>query len=340
MGPNNRNNKVSAPNVYRPQPTPKVLQRKPVDQLVRGHAACTVPAAPVFRPAPQKIVQPQPSRTTLTRQVHVAVAGANATPHLQHGVNRGACLKPASVAVQMMRGRPRPQELTLGTSMVIVDKNVKSVGLGIERYTARNPRARTGKFVVLFGEANFDFAVQYATTHNDYRIVATEYRSFQKLVQDEGLDRFRNNVLKLAQDGVVVLFGVNATSQAHWNLIETKFGGGGKIQKAQWNDPHTSSYGEVESETNLMTGLFDTASSSMTQGAKLKMTYAGWPYLPNASKEGQVDLDKIASKSFDVGALKTVTRGKYDFNPRRTIGGNISDRLTYDGLSKQTFVKK
>lgn len=340
--PDHKNNNYAAPAVYRPQPTPKVLQRKPAQPLMKGRAALTVSAAPPYRPQPKKIVQPQLPSLTPTRQVHGPRSGVNAATHLHHGINCGACRKPASVAVQMMRRRPEPTALTFGSSMAIVDKNVKPVALGIERYTAKNPKARTGKFVVLFGEANFDFAVQYAARHQDYRIVATEYRSFQQLVQQEGYDRFQGNVATLAADGVIVLFGVNAKNKAHWDVIEKRYRNDekSKIQKVQWNDPHTSTYGEVQSETDLMAGFFDAASATLDKDAKLKMTYAGWPYVPSPSKEGQVDLSTIGSKSFEVGERKGVTRGKYQFNPRRTIGGNINDRLTYDDLSKQTFKKK
>jgi rRNA (uridine-N3-)-methyltransferase BTM5-like len=224
--------------------------------------------------------------------------------------------------------------------MQVRDKNVRSVGHGIEQYRGKNSGTRTGRFVVLFGEATFEFAVQYAQRHGDYRIVATEYRPFSELVSRDDWSKIVVNVKWLANNGVVVLFGVNATDQIHWNFIKTKYGAGQEINKVQWNDPHTSTYGEVESETNLMKGFFTAASSSLTQGKKLKMTYAGWPYLPSQSKEGQVDLDSIATDSFTVGQVGNVGGGKYVFNPQRTIGGNINDRLTYDQLSKQTFTKK
>ena len=320
MLPNKKNNQPAAPAVYRPQSMPKVLQRKPSPQLLKGQPPSSMP--PVSRPAPKKVVQTQPAAFTVNA--------------------RGAGLKASGTAVQLMRRGPQPQDLTLFGMIQVKPPKVKKLQHGIEQFNGTIANTRTGKLVVLFGEATFDFAVQYAYRHPAYKIVATEYRDINELFKQKADAALKiiENISALKKMGVVVLFGVDATSQTHWQFITQTFGGGQQIEKAQWNDPHGSTYGEIEPETNLMTGFFNAASSSLPVGGKLKMTYAGWPYLAHPEKTGQVDLNTIANPSFNVGALKTVTRGKYDFNPQRTIGGNINDKLTYDQLSKQTFVKK
>jgi hypothetical protein len=78
---NPANRPPAAPAVYRPQPTPKVLQRKAALQTPPGDATKRVPAAapPVYRPVP-KIVQPQTVANLKTPKV---TPGAHVRPHAQ-----------------------------------------------------------------------------------------------------------------------------------------------------------------------------------------------------------------------------------------------------------------
>jgi hypothetical protein len=219
---------------------------------------------------------------------------------------------------------------------------------GIEEYSD-SFGGRGGKRVVLFGEATFDFARQYAERpgHGTYRIVATEYRSLaelQKMNLGDAL-RLKENIDWLRAHGVIVLFGVDATNPGHWQFIKTKYFGGSDFEKVQWNDPHTSAYGQKDQEEKLMGGFFSAAEASLPTNAKLKLVFAGWPYLSHPGKDDPIDIGGIAgSKSFTPklghGSPVGVTGDKYTFAPQRTIGGDISEKLTYNQLKKQSFTRK